>query len=151
MSTFCFFLGTVCQNPLGLENHDIEDYQMTSSNMAVSTTDFLAPWNARLNSKNFPSTYKNGLEQGYFFFKSVPGDWLQVDLLVPHEITAIALQGRPTVNNYVKTFKICYSFNDVDTCNWYSDNLGNVVVRYFLIYEILLFHFANLHLTKLNS
>ena len=102
-SNSLFLLYTECPQPLGMENGQILDSQITASSKFDSNhgasngrLNFAAgagrtgSWSARINDVN---------------------QWLQVDLLGKPKVTAIMTQGRGdcSCNQFVKSFTISYS------------------------------------------
>ena len=113
-----------CNFPLGLENYDVEDYQLTASDTEIfSSKEFFPPWNARYNSTAFHGVNNFGREHKWYRPKTVPGDWLQIDLLASHLVTGLGFQGDP-LGKYMKTFYLAYSSDMVDW-TYYEDATGN--------------------------
>uniref|UniRef100_F6WV22 Coagulation factor V n=1 Tax=Monodelphis domestica TaxID=13616 RepID=F6WV22_MONDO len=93
-----------CSTPLGMENQKIENNQITASSMKKSWLgDSWEPFYARLNAQGRVNAWQaksNNNKQ-----------WLQIDLLKPKKITAIATQGAKSLTSemYVMTYAIFYS------------------------------------------
>ncbi|OXB62544.1 hypothetical protein ASZ78_014490 [Callipepla squamata] len=92
-----------CSLPLGMENGEIKNTQITASSVKTSWFSTWEPSLARLNQKGKINAWRaksNNNQQ-----------WLQIDLLTIKKITAIATQGVKSVSteNFVKTYVILYS------------------------------------------
>ena len=113
-----------CAKPLGMENGQIRDDQITASSIYNS---YYLPRNGRLNFK--ATTGRKGA------WASGPLDlnqWFQVDFQRSTNITGISTQGRQDLNEHVKTYTI--SSSD-DGKNFHSFKAGAVLkVRYTMNY-----------------
>uniref|UniRef100_A0A8C4U0A5 Coagulation factor V n=1 Tax=Falco tinnunculus TaxID=100819 RepID=A0A8C4U0A5_FALTI len=92
-----------CSLPLGMENGEIKNTQITASSVKTSWFNTWDASLARLNQKGKVNAWRaklNNKEQ-----------WLQIDLLTVKKITAIATQGVKSISaeNFVKTYVILYS------------------------------------------
>ncbi|XP_040516089.1 coagulation factor V isoform X2 [Gallus gallus] len=92
-----------CSLPLGMENGEIKNTQITASSVKTSWFSTWEPSLARINQKGKINAWRaksNNNQQ-----------WLQIDLLTIKKITAIATQGvkSVTTENFVKTYVILYS------------------------------------------
>lgn len=113
----CTFLHTDCSNPLGLENGNIANSQLSS----YTHHDSWDAFKARLNSGKAWCSGTNDVWKEY----------LQIDLLKIRHVSAIATQGVKmyfTYSYYVKTFMIKYSY---DGRRWfyYEESNGADMVR----------------------
>ena len=90
-----------CSDPLGMENKNIADPQITAS---TKYNDAHGASNGRLNFK------AGGGKTGAWSARTNDvHQWLQVDLRAKTEVTAIKIQGRQDSDQWVKTFTISYS------------------------------------------
>ena len=108
-----YSLCIACSDPLGLENENITDAQITAStefNSAHGAT------NGRLN-------FKAGGEKtgAWSALRSDVHQWLQVDLGAKTEVTGIQIQGRQDADQWVTSFTISYS-NDGTTYTFYQNS-----------------------------
>ncbi|XP_042644637.1 coagulation factor V isoform X1 [Tyto alba] len=92
-----------CSLPLGMENGEIKNTQITASSVKTSWFNTWGPSLARLNQKGKINAWRAKLNNSQ--------QWLQIDLLTVKKITAIATQGVKSVSaeNFVKTYVILYS------------------------------------------
>ncbi|KFO84841.1 Coagulation factor V, partial [Buceros rhinoceros silvestris] len=92
-----------CSLPLGMENGEIKNTQITASSAKTSWFSTWEPSLARLNQKGKTNAWRAKLNNNQ--------QWLQIDLLTIKKITAIATQGVKTLTaeNFVKTYVILYS------------------------------------------
>ncbi|XP_010145333.1 PREDICTED: coagulation factor V [Eurypyga helias] len=92
-----------CSLPLGMENGEIKNTQITASSVKTSWFNTWDPSLARLNQKGKINAWRAKLNNNQ--------QWLQIDLLTIKKITAIATQGvkSVTAENFVKTYVIQYS------------------------------------------
>ncbi|XP_009996574.1 PREDICTED: coagulation factor V [Chaetura pelagica] len=92
-----------CSLPLGMENGEIKNTQITASSVKTSWFNTWNPSLARLNQKGKINAWRAKLNNNQ--------QWLQIDLLTMKKITAIATQGvkSVTAENFVKTYVILYS------------------------------------------
>ena len=96
---FVFYTG--CSYPLGMENRDLPDDQITASSEYDATH---GPSNGRLNFK------AGGGKTGAWSAKTNDvHQWLQVDLGAKTEVTGIQIQGRQDADQWVTSFTISYS------------------------------------------
>ncbi|GIX94553.1 SCO-spondin, partial [Caerostris darwini] len=100
----------VCQEPLGMESGTIYDFQITASS---SLNPELYPVNARLDSD---TAWAPKLDDS--------DPYIQVDLIVPTNITGVMTRGRNDANEWVKTYEIEFSDNGLE---WESQETGYVV------------------------
>ncbi|XP_010183905.1 PREDICTED: coagulation factor V-like [Mesitornis unicolor] len=92
-----------CSLPLGMENGEIKNTQLTASSVKTSWFNTWDPSLARLNQKGRINAWRAKLNNNQ--------QWLQIDLLTIKKITAIATQGFKSISaeNFVKTYIILYS------------------------------------------
>ncbi|CAM9677521.1 unnamed protein product [Bubo scandiacus] len=92
-----------CSLPLGMENGEIKNTQITASSVKTSWFNTWDPSLARLNQKGKMNAWRAKLNNNQ--------QWLQIDLLATKKITAIATQGVKSISaeNFVKTYIILYS------------------------------------------
>ncbi|XP_027536906.1 coagulation factor V [Neopelma chrysocephalum] len=92
-----------CSLPLGMENGEIKNTQITASSAKTSWFNTWDPSLARLNQKGKMNAWRAKLNNNQ--------QWLQIDLLTVKKITAIATQGVTSMSteNFVKTYVILYS------------------------------------------
>ena len=108
---FVFYTG--CSYPLGMENRDLPDAQITASSEYDATH---GPSNGRLNFK------AGGGKTGAWSAKTNDvHQWLQVDLGQEMEVQAIQSQGRQDRYQWVKSYTVSYS-NDGITFTAYGQN-----------------------------
>ena len=108
---FVFYKG--CSYPLGMENRDLPDAQITASSEYDATH---GPSNGRLNFK------AGGGKTGAWSAKTNDvHQWLQVDLGQEMEVQAIQSQGRQDRYQWVKSYTVSYS-NDGITFTAYGQN-----------------------------
>ena len=87
--------------PLGMENKDILDSQITASSVSHHQA---AAIYARLNLQS-----KSGVHHGCWMRKATDDKpWLQVDFLKNTLITAIDVHGRPALDRWIKTYNVSY-------------------------------------------
>ncbi|XP_077862596.1 protocadherin Fat 4-like [Saccoglossus kowalevskii] len=97
--------------PLGLENGDITDSQITASSYYSES---YVPWNARLNGMTTSWTAKfNDYNQ-----------WIEVDIGRIREITGFITQGGYDSNQWVTQYHVSYSEDD-NAWTYYKDTTGN--------------------------
>ncbi|XP_067402211.1 coagulation factor V isoform X2 [Emydura macquarii macquarii] len=108
-----------CSMPLGMENGEIKNAQITASSYKKSWYSSWEPSLARLNQKGRVNAWQaksNNNQQ-----------WLQIDLLKAKKIIAVATQGCKSMSTeqFVKTYAILYSDQDTE---WkpYLDNSTSV-------------------------
>ncbi|KFQ48648.1 Coagulation factor V, partial [Nestor notabilis] len=92
-----------CSLPLGMENGQIKNTQITASSVKTSWFNTWDPSLARLNQEGKINAWRAKLNNNQ--------QWLQIDLLTVKKITAIATQGVKymSAENFVKTYVILYS------------------------------------------
>uniref|UniRef100_A0A8C6J437 ferroxidase n=1 Tax=Melopsittacus undulatus TaxID=13146 RepID=A0A8C6J437_MELUD len=92
-----------CSLPLGMENREIKNTQITASSVKTSWFSTWDPSLARLNQEGKMNAWRAKLNNNQ--------QWLQIDLLTVKKITAIATQGVKymSAENFVKTYIILYS------------------------------------------
>ncbi|XP_009327928.1 PREDICTED: coagulation factor V [Pygoscelis adeliae] len=92
-----------CSLPLGMENGEIKNTQITASSVKTFWFNTWDPSLARLNQKGKMNAWRAKLNNDQ--------QWLQIDLLTIKKITAIATQGVTSLSteNFVKTYVILYS------------------------------------------
>ncbi|XP_030333639.1 coagulation factor V [Strigops habroptila] len=92
-----------CSLPLGMENREIKNTQITASSVKTSWFNTWDPSLARLNQEGRMNAWRAKLNNNQ--------QWLQIDLLTVKKITAIATQGvkHMSAENFVKTYVILYS------------------------------------------
>ena len=96
VNTFlCYWCSVECSSPLGLENRSIPDSALTAS-----SAESCCPANqARLNNKEaWPPS-------------NVRGAWLQVEFKNTTNVTAIATQGRPDSDIWVRYYYLYHSID----------------------------------------
>ncbi|XP_071960960.1 lactadherin-like [Antedon mediterranea] len=92
-----------CLEPLGIESGNIFDGQLSASSMHGNSADH-GPKCARLNSLGTSSCMPC-----WVALSSDTNTWIQIHLMVEHNITGIQTQGRGgTLNQWVKTYTISY-------------------------------------------
>ena len=98
--------------PLGMQNGQIKDAQLSSSSVKPSNWDPLrfATANSRLNN---PDTYR------WDIWLPLPTDtnkWLQVDFIANVTVSAIQTQGRDFADSFdlVKSYTISYGYDSPD-------------------------------------
>uniref|UniRef100_A0A8C3HC73 F5/8 type C domain-containing protein n=1 Tax=Chrysemys picta bellii TaxID=8478 RepID=A0A8C3HC73_CHRPI len=90
-----------CSLPLGMENGEIKNAQITASSYKKSWYNSWEPSLARLNQQGRLNAWQSNNNQ----------QWLQIDLLKAKKITAITTQGCKSMSTeqFVKTYAILYS------------------------------------------
>ncbi|XP_009955885.1 PREDICTED: coagulation factor V-like [Leptosomus discolor] len=108
-----------CSLPLGMENGDIKNTQITASSVKTSWFNTWDPSLARLNQKGKINAWRAKVNNNQ--------QWLQIDLLTIKKITAIATQGVKsiTAENFVKTYVILYSDHGLEWKS-YTDGSSSV-------------------------
>ncbi|XP_054713671.1 uncharacterized protein LOC129223130 [Uloborus diversus] len=91
----------VCQEPLGMENGAIFDFQISASSFLKDTGN---PVNARLDSNTAWIPENNDKEP-----------FLKIDLLIPTNVTGVITRGRNDANEWVKVYQISHS---LDGLHW---------------------------------
>ncbi|XP_027753564.1 coagulation factor V [Empidonax traillii] len=105
-----------CSLPLGMENGEIKNSQITASSAKTSWFNTWDPSLARLNQKGKMNAWRAKLNNNQ--------QWLQIDLLTVKKITAIATQGVTSMSteNFVKTYVILYSDEGSDWKSYAEDS-----------------------------
>ncbi|XP_019631135.1 PREDICTED: uncharacterized protein LOC109475034 [Branchiostoma belcheri] len=103
-----------CNNPLGMENGVIKDYQITAS--STDGRNGTQAHYGRLNG--WAAWWSNGVPQGVLGID----EWFQVDLLKPMYVTGIITQG--LARAFILTFKIRYSNDTGGPWFVYTDPYG---------------------------
>ncbi|OPJ66660.1 coagulation factor V [Patagioenas fasciata monilis] len=108
-----------CSLPLGMENGEIKNNQITASSVKTSWFNTWDPSLARLNQEGKINAWRAKLNSNQ--------QWLQIDLLTIKKITAIATQGAKTLTaeNFVKTYVIQYSYQGSEWKS-YTDGSSSV-------------------------
>ncbi|XP_073419907.1 coagulation factor V [Dendrobates tinctorius] len=98
-----------CSAPLGMENNNIKDAQITAS--SHKTSYFSSPWLASLARLN-----KAGSVNAWQAKSNNNQQWLQIDFLVTKKITGMMTQGASSFTSelYVKSYVVQYSDNGKD-------------------------------------
>ncbi|XP_071615057.1 coagulation factor V [Heliangelus exortis] len=92
-----------CSLPLGMQNGEIKNSQITASSVKASWFNTWSPSLARLSQEGKVNAWRPKLNNKQ--------QWLQIDLLTIKKITAIATQGVKSMSseNFVKTYLVLYS------------------------------------------
>ena len=111
-----------CRSSLGMENGNITDTQITASSEWQNSSDHLHAYRGRLHLKatgDMKGAWAAGL--------SDVNQWLQVDLRSYNaRVTGVATQGREDVNEWVKKYKLQFSFvNETTNFQTYLDKGQN--------------------------
>ncbi|KAK2563931.1 EGF-like repeat and discoidin I-like domain-containing protein 3 [Acropora cervicornis] len=104
-----------CFSPLGMEDMNIKDGQITAS----STYSLHKPFYGRLNLVSF---YDDPQRTAWCADEDDKEPYLTVDLKEEKTISGVALQGASLTENYVTSFKLCHS-QDGRTFKCVSENL----------------------------
>lgn len=99
----CLFF-VECFSPLGMEDMKIKDGQITAS----STYHLHKPFYGRLNLVSF---YDDPQRTAWCADEDDKEPYLTVDLREEKTLSGVALQGASLEDNYVTSFKLCYSQN----------------------------------------
>ena len=102
-----------------MENNDIPDSAVTASSSWSKSMH--EPWQARLN--NVPTSDSVGCWLAGTWNQ---GEWLQIDLGKEKLLTKLATQGRPSMDQWVRSYKILFS-SDGTSWKEYKEN-GTVKV-----------------------
>lgn len=98
---------TMCATPLGMETGAIADWQISASSVHLGfmALQRWAPELARL--------HQSGIVNAWTASNYDKKPWIQVNLLRNMRVTGVATQGASRAGSaqYVKTFKVAYSFN----------------------------------------
>ena len=112
------FLPTACPiQPLGMENKEIPNSAVTASSYHSPAHE---PWQARLNN-----IQKSGSTGSWSTLPNAVGQYLQIDLGKERVISKIATQGRPSMDQWVTSYKLIFS---IDGANW-NEYQNNGVVK----------------------
>jgi len=95
-----------CTFPLGMENSQISDSQLTSSS----------------NSNN-PSRGRLYADSSWCSVTTSSSEYVQVDLIRVTTVTGVALQGNPSAEKWVTSFIMSYSYS---VNQWYNYTDGQV-------------------------
>uniref|UniRef100_A0A8C3P257 F5/8 type C domain-containing protein n=1 Tax=Chrysemys picta bellii TaxID=8478 RepID=A0A8C3P257_CHRPI len=111
-----YLLISCCSLPLGMENGEIKNAQITASSYKKSWYNSWEPSLARLNQQGRLNAWQ-------------AKQWLQIDLLKAKKITAITTQGCKSMSTeqFVKTYAILYS-NEGTEWKPYMDDSTSVFV-----------------------
>ena len=97
----CHFFADDCQEPLGLENRNIKDKQMTASSAWGDDQEKFGAHRARLNLDRSPQGWTASVEDR--------SPWLQVNLRDPFIITRIATQGYGgNIDQWVEKYRMSW-------------------------------------------
>ena len=117
----CPFSPIDCISPVGMESGLISDGQLSASSQL---DDNHAPQRARLN------TEISGIKQGGWLPLTNDRDqWLQVDLGSYTRVTRVATQGRDGYDQWVTSFELQYSVNEITFTSYKEVVGGNPKVR----------------------
>ena len=106
-----------CIAPAGMESKLISDGQISASSQM---DDNHAPQRARLNTKI------SGIKQGGWLpLANDPNQWLQVDLGSYTRVTRVATQGRDGYDEWVTSFQLEYSINEITFKSFMEIGGGN--------------------------
>ena len=119
-----FIESTVCDTPLGMENHRIPDSQITASTVYYNLQTHGAT-HARLNRPNGYSGSSGGWEAGV----NDVHQWIQVDLGIVKIVSGIVLQGRDGWGHWVRKYQVHYSADSVSWMWVTNVNQKDVAVR----------------------
>ena len=122
-----FFLFTVCSiHALGMESKALPNSAITASSFWTKHPGH-DPWLARLN--NVPERGSTGSWSAKF---NKTGEWLQVDLGEERLLTNLSTQGRPSMDQWVKSYNISFSSDSVKWESYKENNAVKVCDRDFL-------------------
>lgn len=94
-----------CQEPLGLEDRNIKDRQLTASSVWSDDKEKFGAHRARLNLARWPQGWTASVEDR--------APWLQVNLIDPFIVTGIATQGYGgTIDQWVKKYRMSWKSED---------------------------------------
>ena len=91
---------------VGLANNQIMDSQFTASSTYTSGALYYPPWSARLYLTAPSAMQMNHWEPS----TSDSQPWIQIDLLLPYDITGIVVRGAVTTRMFVRTFTLSYLY-----------------------------------------
>ena len=116
-----------CTDPLGIEEGNITDNQLSAS----STSESYIAANARLNLPN----------GGWVAAANDQAQWLAIDLYRQRQVTGLVLQGKEDLDQWVTTYHVDYSTDGV-TWSYVRDenNTVEVCIRDTCLYFVCLFH-----------
>ncbi|XP_033124404.1 discoidin domain-containing receptor tyrosine kinase B-like [Anneissia japonica] len=97
---------TECLEPLGMESGDIFDEQLSESSYWIGPTDHSAR-RGRLNLTPLAGSYIGGWCVGNGESDLIH-PWIQINLLVEHNVTGIQTQGRNDQGQWVRIYTISY-------------------------------------------
>ena len=115
----CYSCFVECSSPLGLQNRSIPDCALTASSA----------------SRHWPANQARLNNSGAWVPLSNRGAWFQVEFSNMTNITAIATQGHPDYDYWVKSYSVYHS-NDGHKFQPYHQQVAN----YNLLFEV--FHSA---------
>ena len=124
----CLFF-VECFSPLGMEDMKIKDGQVTAS----STYHLHKPFYGRLNLVSF---YDDPQRTAWCADEDDKEPYLTVDLREEKTLSGVALQGASLEDNYVTSFKLCYSQNG-RTFQCVTEDLTGEVRRIFCLFIML--------------
>nr|XP_042904159.1 uncharacterized protein LOC107439698 isoform X4 [Parasteatoda tepidariorum] len=101
---------SVCQSPLGMESGDVYEFQISASSFLSPS---LSPSNVRLDS-----------DSAWVANKDDGSPFVQVDMLIPTNLTGLMTRGRNDANAWVKSYTISFS-DDGLFWNGLKDEHGN--------------------------
>ena len=102
-----------------MENNDIPDSAVTASSSWGHS--LYEPWQARLH--NGPTNQSTG---SWSAASNQVGEWLQIDFGEERVVTKLATQGRPSMDQWVRSYKILFR-SDGTSWKEYKEN-GTVEV-----------------------
>eukprot|EP00058_Branchiostoma_floridae_P006901 XP_002592389.1 hypothetical protein BRAFLDRAFT_67254 [Branchiostoma floridae] len=106
---------SACSDPLGMESGTIPDGSIIASTFLVNYEPYLARLNVVAGRGAWRARFTN------------IGQWLQVDLGEMKRVTGTIIQGRPTDDQWVTSYKLEYSTNQI-TWATYADRNGSEMV-----------------------
>lgn len=120
---FFFLVSAACREPLGIENGDIKDNQITGFSAYNDDFNTYGAQRARLNLNTWPQGHRANP-------KKASSTWLKIDLKEKMIITGIATQGYgdPQVGEWVKQYMLLYSTGK-DYLD-FKDQSGTLKVRH---------------------
>ena len=119
----------LCTDPLGVEGGNITDIQLSAS----STSGSYIAANARLNQP----------DGGWVAASNDQTQWLAINLYRQHQVTAVVLQGKEDLDQWVTTYHVEYSTDGV-SWSYVKDEINTVEVcikqKCVYIFFFFLFH-----------
>lgn len=106
------FIG--CSTPLGMENGQIKDAQITAS------SEYSVQHAAKFGRLNFKAS--GSKQGGWSAAYTAANQWIQVDLVKYFIVKGIATQGRNGYNQWVTKYKLQYSDDGVNF-NYYGESI----------------------------